>query len=859
MLAVAISILVASDAKAQTLYGSAGSLQNRENAHNADWAYNWGVEPDNNPFSVDVANYEFVPMIWSPNIGGTNINGNIDKVLALESNFGVHVDYVLGFNEPELPTQSNVSVESALENWKIMTDRFSGTDIKLVSPAVSGGGAIRVNDPNRPDGWLTEFMDEVENRNADADPDNDLQVDVIAYHFYSVAFNGTSEANKLIAQIDDLWARYRRPIWITEFAGTSFSLDNPVHSVEERTAFNREFLDALIPQFDARDYVERVSWWQFGALGRPYSRLSTVSNGVYTPSPIGEAYMRTTLDAGQTYNFATRDLRPTYVHYLKGSNLSNSGVTLSGMPVFNEGAMVVEGGTLQLEGETELTGQGTLRVDLNGTLATSGSDVALNSQNISLNRGLLHVKDGLATVSEELLLSNSSEIRTDGNLVISGGTTGAGAILATGPGTLFLSGNGSNNMGAQVAEGSFIVANADTSATGPGSILIDGSGLFGGFGLVDGDVVSEGAMSPGIAEGVSGATPEIDAGVVVDALDFDFSGVQDDAPLTQTSNLNDALQIVSGLDFGPGLQPRNASNDGDEFNVSGFTTVNNWTSAAANQDYLTFTVAPVEGLAIKLENVSVELQRNGVNAARLYRMFTSIDGFNVWNAGLTPLTWILDEDDTSKNTVTRSYPGNEIVTEPIEVRIYGWFAGSSSGNTRFTNLSINASFFSDPDSIALDPTGILELGGNYTQLDFATLKIDLGGTQAGEFDQLQVDGNAALSGTLDVSMIDGFDGVAGQTFDIITANAVTGTFDNVIAPDGMEIRVNYSDSVVSLELADDFLLGDVNLDGAVNFLDIRPFISVLSSGGFQIEADIDESGTVDFLDITPFIAILSGS
>jgi len=133
--------------------------------------------------------------------------------------------------------------QSALENWKIMTDRFSGTDIKLVSPAVSGGGAIRVNDPNRPDGWLTEFMDEVENRNADADPDNDLQVDVIAYHFYSVAFNGTSEANKLIAQIDDLWARYRRPIWITEFAGTSFSLDNPVHSVEERTAFNREFLD----------------------------------------------------------------------------------------------------------------------------------------------------------------------------------------------------------------------------------------------------------------------------------------------------------------------------------------------------------------------------------------------------------------------------------------------------------------------------------------------------------------------------------------------------------------------------------------------------------------------------------------
>ena len=55
------------------------------------------------------------------------------------------------------------------------------------------------------------------------------------------------------------------------------------------------------------------------------------------------------------------------------------------------------------------------------------------------------------------------------------------------------------------------------------------------------------------------------------------------------------------------------------------------------------------------------------------------------------------------------------------------------------------------------------------------------------------------------------------------------------------------------------LIGDVNQDGAVNFLDITPFIAVLSGGMLQAEADIDESGTVDFLDITPFIAILSGA
>ena len=57
---------------------------------------------------------------------------------------------------------------------------------------------------------------------------------------------------------------------------------------------------------------------------------------------------------------------------------------------------------------------------------------------------------------------------------------------------------------------------------------------------------------------------------------------------------------------------------------------------------------------------------------------------------------------------------------------------------------------------------------------------------------------------------------------------------------------------------DEVLLGDVSLSGTVDFLDIAPFIAVLSSGGDQAEADCNEDGMVDFLDIAPFIAILSG-
>ena len=54
------------------------------------------------------------------------------------------------------------------------------------------------------------------------------------------------------------------------------------------------------------------------------------------------------------------------------------------------------------------------------------------------------------------------------------------------------------------------------------------------------------------------------------------------------------------------------------------------------------------------------------------------------------------------------------------------------------------------------------------------------------------------------------------------------------------------------------LKGDVNLDGGVNFLDISPFIGVLSEGGFQAQADINCDGEVNFLDISPFISILAG-
>ena len=65
---------------------------------------------------------------------------------------------------------------------------------------------------------------------------------------------------------------------------------------------------------------------------------------------------------------------------------------------------------------------------------------------------------------------------------------------------------------------------------------------------------------------------------------------------------------------------------------------------------------------------------------------------------------------------------------------------------------------------------------------------------------------------------------------------------------------------ITLRIAQDPkpLVGDVNLDGFVNFGDISAFISLLSTpDAFQAEADINGDLAVDFADIGPFIGLLS--
>ena len=100
--------------------------------------------------------------------------------------------------------------------------------------------------------------------------------------------------------------------------------------------------------------------------------------------------------------------------------------------------------------------------------------------------------------------------------------------------------------------------------------------------------------------------------------------------------------------------------------------------------------------------------------------------------------------------------------------------------------------------------------------------------------------------------------IAGATFTLGDIAFTSGGIEDVVGFTHLSGSADILDFGIAFP-ADDVLLGDADCNDTVDFLDIAPFIALLTSGEFKAEADIDGNGVVDFLDIAPFIAILTGA
>ncbi|MFC8826927.1 glycoside hydrolase family protein [Streptomyces sp. NPDC057137] len=215
----------------------------------ASWYYSWS----SNPGSVaKPTGTEFVPMIW----GAGSVT---DAELAEAKAQGTQL---LGFNEPDMTAQADMTVEQALDLWP----RLQSTGLRLGAPSVAYGG-------DTPGGWLDRFMSGAAARG--------YRVDFIPLHWYGGDFSSAA-AEQLRGYLQAVHDRYQKPIWLTEYALIDFSGSTPRYpSEQEQTAFVRSSTAML----ESQPYVERYSWF---TLSTETSRTG-LYNGT-TPNASGLAY-----------------------------------------------------------------------------------------------------------------------------------------------------------------------------------------------------------------------------------------------------------------------------------------------------------------------------------------------------------------------------------------------------------------------------------------------------------------------------------------------------------------------------------------------------------------------------------------
>jgi hypothetical protein len=95
----------------------------------------------------------------------------------------------------------------------------------------------------------------------------------------------------------------------------------------------------------------------------------------------------------------------------------------------------------------------------------------------------------------------------------------------------------------------------------------------------------------------------------------------------------------------------------------------------------------------------------------------------------------------------------------------------------------------------------LSVAGSYTQNSTGTLNISIGGSTAGKYGQVAVSNGVILGGTLAIKLINGFVPAIGDTLNVVTGSAVSGTFSTVTGTSinsGEHFEVSYTPTAVTL-------------------------------------------------------------
>lgn len=162
-----------------------------------------------------------------------------------------------------------------------------------------------------------------------------------------------------------------------------------------------------------------------------------------------------------------------------------------------------------------------------------------------------------------------------------------------------------------------------------------------------------------------------------------------------------------------------------------------------------------------------------------------------------------------------------------------------------------------PGTVSPGPDAdVLTLLNGLTLTATSVVDIDLGGSLEGtEFDRLVVGGAAQLDGELRVSLINGFNPAAHDSFSILTASQILGSFDSVDLPDldpGLIWDVSYASNqlLLSISASVTYDPADFNDDGNVDGDDFAAWKTGFgaSTGAMREDGDSNGDSAVDGVD-----------
>ena len=243
------------------------------------------------------------------------------------------------------------------------------------------------------------------------------------------------------------------------------------------------------------------------------------------------------------------------------------------------------------------------------------------------------------------------------------------------------------------------------------------------------------------------------------------------------------------------------------------------------------------------------------------------------NPALNPLAGFYGEvdninaPDTDLGIRTNNVNGMTIVNEAGETAVapqIGQFLNSTTGFDFISGGEVGVTTLA-PNTNYIGTLRVEFTDESLTSLDITVGMATADAAASGAFDDI-------LTDTILIADDPGVQvGVNTTTFNLLAFHATSGAFGGTDGPSPGSSNtgeanngIDISSIMITFASANDVLLGDTNLDGIVNFLDISPFISILAGGaGFDPQAianaDINQSGGVSFLDISPFIMILASA